>query len=234
MSEPPMLERDTRPVRVWDAPTRIFHWALTALVVTSVASAKLDHMDVHLVSGQLILGLVLFRVIWGFVGSEHARFRAFVRGPGTVVHYARSLLRPPSAFHAGHNPLGALMVVAMLLVLAFQAGSGLFANDDIVTEGPFARFVTKATSDAITRWHYANSYLIYVLAAAHVLAVLGYLIVLRQNLIGPMFTGVKRVPVTETARDIARGRSALGVVLLLGCLAAVLVAVRLPRLLAGA
>jgi cytochrome b len=228
-----MAAPTARRLRVWDAPTRLFHWALAGLVVTSVVSVKMHEMDVHVLSGQTILGLLLFRLLWGFVGPDYARFASFVRAPTAIVAYIRSLLRPPHAFHAGHNPLGGLVVVLMLLVIGFQAVTGLFANDDIATDGPFVRYVTKATSDSITSWHRLNSYVIYALVGLHVAAVIGYLVVYRENLIAAMVTGYKQLRAGEAARGIEHGRTLLGLVLMALCIGAAGLVVRLPRMLAA-
>ncbi len=180
-------------VRVWDLPVRLFHWSLLAAVVTSVATGLtggLWQMDLHVVSGCVVLGLVLFRVLWGLVGGRHARFAGFVKGPVTVMRYAVDFLRGRAVHTAGHNPLGGWSVVLILLALAVQAGTGLFANDDIFLEGPLAKYAGKALSDRLTGIHHLMSTVIYVLVAAHVAA-----IALHwwkgDNLVKPMITGVK-------------------------------------------
>jgi cytochrome b len=157
---------------------------------------------------------LLFRIVWGFVGPETARFTSFVRGPAAIVSYTRSLLRPPHEFHAGHNPLGGIVVVLMLALLLFQAMTGLFANDDIATDGPFARLISKSASDAITALHYRNSWLIIGLIVLHVVAVFVYLIRYRDNLIRPMLSGVKQVPAGALARGITGSRSVLALVVI--------------------
>ena len=117
-------------------------------------------MDWHIRAGETMLTLVLFRILWGFLGSRHARFASFVRGPRAVLAYARSLLRPAHAQFAGHNPLGGWMVVLLLGALLAQASAGLFANDDIATEGPLARFISKDLSDAISSFHRRNAWFV--------------------------------------------------------------------------
>ena len=183
-----------RPVPVWDFPTRLFHWLLVISVLVSYTTAKMggNAMPYHLISGYGILALLLFRVAWGFVGSRPSRFSAFVRGPATVVRYAAGLMDRRSPGYFGHNPLGGWSIIAMLLALLIQAATGLFANDDIFTEGPLAVYVSKATSDWLTRIHRLNSGVIAMLVALHVMAVIFYLLVKRENLITPMITGVKR------------------------------------------
>jgi len=182
------------PLRVWDLPTRLFHWLLVAMVVSSFATAKLggNWMLYHERCGEVILALLLFRVAWGFIGSPPSRFRTFLAGPGTVFRYALTLFRRDADHHLSHNPLGGWSVMAMLLVLFVQAGTGLFANDDIATEGPLYKWVSKAASDRLTSIHHVNHDLIIVLVAVHVAAVLFHLIYKRENLITPMITGKKQ------------------------------------------
>ena len=182
------------PLRVWDLPTRLFHWLLVAMVVSSFATAKLggNWMLYHERCGEVILALLLFRVAWGFIGSPPSRFRTFLAGPGAVFRYALTLFRRDADHHLSHNPLGGWSVMAMLLVLFVQAGTGLFANDDIATEGPLYKWVSKAASDRLTSIHHVNHDLIIVLVAVHVAAVLFHLIYKRENLITPMITGKKQ------------------------------------------
>ena len=176
---------------MWDLPTRLFHWALVALIVLSFVSGQLEVMELHEWSGIVILGLLVFRVLWGFFGGTHARFGSFVRGPRAVIAYARNVMKPGAARFAGHNPLGGWSVVLMLACLAVQAGSGLFANDDTNFEGPLAGRVSKATSDFFTHVHHINLNVLYVLVALHVGAVVFYLVKKGENLVRPMVTGYK-------------------------------------------
>jgi cytochrome b len=148
-------------------------------------------MQYHEWSGVTILALLLFRLVWGFAGSRESRFVTFVRGPAAVIRYAASLPRRDSPTYPGHNPLAGWAILALLSTLAVQATTGLFANDDIVTEGPLFDWVSKATSDWLTRVHQLNQNVIIALAGIHVLAVLFYFFYKRQNLVLPMITGVK-------------------------------------------
>ena len=144
-------------------------------------------MDWHQLSGLAILGLLAFRILWGLFGSSTARFGQFVRGPRATWSY----LRGRGAKAIGHNPLGALSVLAMLAVLALQAGTGLFSNDDILLEGPYASLVGKETSDWLSGVHKINSNVILVLIALHLVAIAYYFFRRRNNLIAPMVTGKK-------------------------------------------
>jgi cytochrome b len=188
------LAAPDRPVLVWDFPTRIFHGSLIALVIVSFVTGKIGGlwMQYHKWSGYTILGLVVFRLAWGFVGGRYARFSAFVRGPGGVLRYARAMWRRDAPRYLGHNPLGGWSVLAMLTALLVQAVTGLFANDDIFTTGPLYPWISKATSDWLTHIHRLNQNIILLLVSVHVLAILFYLIVKHDNLIKPMITGRKR------------------------------------------
>ncbi len=182
-----------RPVPIWDLPVRLFHWSLVVLLVISWATAEIggNAMTYHLWSGYTILTLILFRLLWGFWGSTHARFNDFVRGPRAAIRYARALLQGETPLYPGHNPLGGWMVILLLLVLSIQAGTGLFANDDIAVEGPLYPWVSKAGSDFLTRIHKLNFNILLILIGLHVLAALFYLFAKGENLIVPMLTGRK-------------------------------------------
>jgi cytochrome b len=201
--------------RIWDLPTRLFHWILVLLVVFSVVSAKIGGgwIDWHMRSGYCILTLLLFRLMWGFAGSFHARFANFMRAPAAVLAYARALRGGTAAVQGGHNPLGAWSVLAMLVVVLVQAVAGLFANDSIASEGPLAKFVSGATSDLFTRLHKANQYVIYLLIALHLATIAYYYFARRENLVLPMLTGVKPGAPFEPARDDARLRLRAAVLL---------------------
>ena len=183
--------RGSRPVVIWDIPTRLFHWLLAALVAAAVVSGQVggNAMFYHEWCGEAVLALILFRVAWGFIGSGPSRFKTFLAAPPTVLRYARTLLRREAEPHLSHNPLGGWSVMAMLLALLIQAGTGLFANDDIATEGPLYTWVSKAASDRLTSIHLLNQEIIIVLVAVHVAAVLFHLIYKRENLTVPMITG---------------------------------------------
>ena len=203
--------RAFRLVRVWDLPVRLFHWWLVLLMVISFTTGKLggNWLQWHFISGYSILALVLFRIIWGLIGSHTARFSSFLRGPAHVFRYGRSLLGGPPQFHAGHNPLGGLMVVLMLLLLLLQATTGLFVDDDIATRGPLADKVSDATVSLMTRIHRININVLLACVALHISAALFYLFVKKDNLIRPMFTGVKDVPSDHPEPAMSRTGTAL-------------------------
>jgi cytochrome b len=174
--------------RVWDLPTRLFHWGLVALIGFSWWSAEEDHLDWHIWSGLGIMSLLIFRLLWGLVGSSTARFANFVRGPGGVVAYLRDMKgwKP-----IGHNPLGALSVVALLLVIAAQVGLGLISTDeDGLAEGPLAHLVSLETSEWARDVHEHDLFdVLLVLVALHLSAILFYRLVLGKKLTKPMITG---------------------------------------------
>jgi cytochrome b len=213
----------SKRLHVWDLPVRLFHWTLVVLLAISFTTAQIggNALQYHEWSGFTVLALVLFRVLWGFLGSTHARFADFVRGPRAALAYGRSLLHGPSAFYAGHNPLGGWMVVLLLAGLLLQAATGLFANDDVMIEGPLARHVSKDTSDLLTHVHKINFNVLATLLAVHVAAALYYLWVKRENLIRPMITGYKLVPHAQPAQDRRGGPLWLAAVLLALCAAVV-------------
>ena len=209
---------------VWDIPTRLFHWILVILLIISYVTGNIggNAMQYHEWSGFTILALLLFRLVWGFVGSRESRFMTFVRSPAAVVRYATTLLRSDSTRYLGHNPLGGWSIIAMLFTLLVQVGTGLFANDDIVTEGPLFIWVSKSTSDWLTRVHKLNQKVVIALVFTHVLAVLFYFCYKRDNLVKPMITGVKlwsgSEPLPATGRPliavVIAGLAALAVYLL--------------------
>jgi cytochrome b len=180
-------------IQVWDIPTRLFHWILVGLLIFSYITGKigLTAMRYHEWSGFAILVLVVFRLVWGIIGGQHSRFSNFVKGPAAVIRYASSLLRKDSKPHIGHNPLGGWTILALLASLLIQVGTGLFANDDILTEGPLYAMVSKQISDWLTGIHHLNQKLLIVLVLIHIAAVFYYLIAKRQNLIKPMISGNK-------------------------------------------
>jgi len=175
-----------QPVRIWDLPTRLFHWAFAACVLGAYVTVKVGglYMDWHVRFGLAALGLVLFRLAWGFVGPRHARFASFVRGPAAVRAYLRGGSAP-----AGHNPLGALSVLAMLLVIGVQTTTGLFATDDIMASGPLYNRVAESVSRWLTGLHQLNEWLIVTLVVLHLLAVGWYALVRRRRLVRAMITG---------------------------------------------
>jgi cytochrome b len=214
-------------ILVWDLPLRLFHWLLVLLVVVSVVSVQIggNAMQVHMRSGYAVLTLLLFRVLWGFLGGTHARFASFVRGPGTVFAYLRG---HGTSRHLGHNPAGAWSVVLMLAVLLAQAATGLFANDDISTEGPLARLVSKALSDSVTGVHHLNSKILFALIGLHLSAIAFYFFRKRENLVKPMLTGFKESAAGAGDAAQRQGKIWLAALLLAACAGGVYFLVKVP------
>jgi cytochrome b len=187
--------------RIWDLPTRLFHWTLAALIVFSVVTIKLGGfwIDWHMRSGYAVLTLVLFRLLWGFAGSRYALFSQFVRGPGDVLRYLTGRL----SHGAGHNPLGALSVLALLALLLAQATGGLFVNDGSFTEGPLAKLTTSAISDRISTLHRLAEWPLYVLVGVHVCAVIYYSVFKFQPLLGAMVHGDRELAVPAAQDDLS-------------------------------
>jgi cytochrome b len=233
-SEAPPIPAPPAParIRVWDLPTRLFHWILVALIATLWVSAIRGAMTVHYVCGVAVLVLVLFRVAWGFFGSTTARFSDFAASPGRMFAYLRALRRGEDSHHAGHNPAGGWMVMTFLLLILTQAALGLFANDEFAFKGPLAEFISGKRSDLITRVHVFLFDAILVCIWVHVCAIAFYALVKRDNLIGPMVHGDKpaeRVPSRLRLTFVSTVRA----VFVLGAIAAVVVALvlNLQRLL---
>ena len=184
--------------KVWDAPVRLVHWLLVFLVALSWWTAEEGEMQWHYWSGLTIVGLLVFRIYWGFAGPETARFSRFVKGPGTVLGYASKLLKPDYRASFGHNPLGALSVVAILLALITQVGLGLFASDtDGLESGPLSPYVSYEFSKDAGDLHEDAFNILLILIGLHIAAIVFYLAVKRINLIGPMITGSRKVESVE-------------------------------------
>src|SRR4051794_23777806 len=183
-----------RPVRVWDLPVRLFHWAIVVLIFFAWATQEFNHMEWHGWIGYTILTLLIFRVVWGVIGSDTARFTRFLRSPAAALVHLRHLRRREADTEIGHNAAGGWMVLVMLALLGIQAGTGLFANDDGNTEGPLMHLVGKDESDWLSKIHALNFNLILAVIVLHVAAIGAYAVLKRQNLVRPMLTGVKLVP----------------------------------------
>ncbi|HEY3433114.1 MAG TPA: cytochrome b/b6 domain-containing protein [Rhodocyclaceae bacterium] len=173
-------------IKIWDLPTRLFHWLLVALIAGAFITESIGVMEWHGRVGLAILGLLVFRIVWGFVGSTYARFSTFVKGPQSVKAYLKG------EWHGlGHNPLGALSVLAILGVVAIQVGSGLFSNDDSSFYGPLAALVSESLSGNLTELHESMEPVLIALVIAHVAAIAFYTRVKKENLVKPMITGWK-------------------------------------------
>jgi cytochrome b len=198
------------PVRVWDLPTRLFHWTLLVCVVGAVVTAKVggNATEWHFRLGLAVLALLVFRLVWGLVGGRWSRFTSFVRMPGTVLRYLRGEHRPGDHFEVGHNPLGALSVLGLLGILLAQVATGLVADDEIASTGPLIRYVSGAVSSLATTWHKTGGqWLIFTLVGLHVAAIVFYRWRKRLDLVTPMVRGDKLLPAdVPPSRDRAVNR----------------------------
>lgn len=229
----------TTRARVWDLPTRAFHWTFAILVIVNwlIGSEEFVSLEIHMLIGQMILALVLFRIAWGVVGGRYARFADFVRGPSAVVAYGRYLIGRGAkpAVTPGHNPMGALSVLALLAVVLTMTLTGLFADDDVLAQGPLGVLVSGDTRKALTGLHSLFADLLLVLVVLHVAIVVWYTYVRREDLLTGMISGEKDgVPVTDaaaTAAPAVDGGMVKAVVVLVLAAGGVVALVNLPSFL---
>jgi cytochrome b len=217
-----MLERETT-VRVWDLPIRLFHWGIVVGVFTSWLTQYENWMQAHEICGYSIFAALLFRLSWGLIGSDTARFRNFLRSPLAGIEHLRHFRRCEPDREVGHNAAGGWMVLVILLLLAIQVGSGLCANNQVDFQGPLADRVGQDWSDFLSSVHAANFTAIEVAVLLHVAAVLAYALVKGQNLVRPMVTGVKRLPAGTRAPRLASSALALLLVAISGGIVAFVV-----------
>ena len=195
-------------VRIWDLPTRVFHWLLVVCVLGLVVSGQIggSAMQWHFRLGYGVLALLLFRLLWGFVGGRWSRFVVFVRSPGVVLRYLRGQGTPD--MEVGHNPLGALSVLGLLAVGLVQVCTGLFSDDEIFNSGPLAHWVSADWVSLATRVHTeVNKVVLIALVLLHVAAIVYYRVAKRRDLVRPMVTGDKELAsALEPARDTSASR----------------------------
>ncbi|MHB8253390.1 MAG: cytochrome b/b6 domain-containing protein [Acidiferrobacter sp.] len=194
----PVDTQTNKPVQVWDFPTRAFHWLLVLLIGWEWATSHLggNWMTYHMWGGYVVLGLILFRVLWGFVGSTTARFSSFLCSPRRTWQYVKTLVTGSHNHSYGHNPLGGWSVAAFLVSLSIQVGTGLFSTDDILTAGPLNPLVRNRTADFLTLIHKVNFDVLLGLVAIHIVAVVLHRVIGGHNLVGPMITG--RAPLKKS------------------------------------
>jgi len=210
-------------VRIWDLPTRLFHWSLVGLILGMVVSGYRGGaaMQWHARMGYALLALLIFRVVWGFVGGRWSRFGSFLYSPAAVVRYLRG--RPHPDHLVGHNPLGAASVFLMLAVLLAQIGTGLVGDDEISFTGPLNRFVESGTGLAATSYHKGiGQWLIFGLIGLHIAAVIYYQVRKKTDLLGPMLRGDKMLeqPVNGSVDSLGTRLMALGIFALCALLVA--------------
>ena len=209
----------TQRIPLWDLPVRLFHWLLVIAIAAAVITANIggNAMVWHGRIGLFIAGLIVFRLVWGLIGPTYARFSTFLPTPGSIGAYLRGQWRG-----IGHNPLGSLSVLGLLLMVAVQVGTGLFANDDIAFRGPLFDLVGKDTSDLLTRVHRIAINLLMTLIALHLAAIAFYAHVKKDNLVKPMIRGWKEIdPSAHDVRPIHGGSAAALIVALVLAVGAV-------------
>ena len=217
-------------VRVWDLPTRLFHWTLALCVIVSIVAAKIggNAMALHFYSGYCILSLLLFRLVWGLVGGHWSRFASFIHPPRTVLNYLRGRTRSEDQLDVGHNPLGALSVFAIIAVLLVQVSTGLVADDEIANVGPLNKLVSNALAALATSWHKQwGQWLIFLLVATHVGAIAYYYFRKKLNLVKPMLDGDKHLPADTPASADGWRQRVLALALALVCAGCAIAIVRL-------
>jgi cytochrome b len=188
-----------RSVLVWDAPVRLFHWLVVVLVAGAYVTLKLNWMDWHVRSGEALLALVLFRVMWGCVGSETARFRSFVTSPAAALRHLSHLFRREPDLQVGHNAAGGWMVLFLLAVLLSETLSGLYVYNEVADEGPLSEIMPAWFANAVSSVHALGWDVLLVAVTLHVLVIALYAAVKRHNLLRPMLSGYKALPPTIAA-----------------------------------
>ena len=202
-----------RPVLVWDAPVRLFHWLVVVLVTAAWVTLKLNWMDWHVRVGEALLALLVARLLWGWFGSETARFRSFVASPAAALRHLRHLFRREPDVQVGHNAAGGWMVLLLLVLLLVETLSGLYVNNDIADEGPLSEVVPAWLANAISTLHGVAWDVLLAAVALHVLVIALYAVVKEHNLLRPMLTGYKPLP---SSIDAPRQTRALLALLALG------------------
>lgn len=179
-----------KKIKVWDLPIRLFHWALVAMIVVCIYTINVENITAHQYAGVFVLVLLLFRIIWGLIGSSTAKFWDFLKGPNTIYHY----LRYGVSKTEGHNPMGAYMVLFMLVVLLVQTLTGLFLTDNtyLHQDSPLYKLISSDTRKYFKFIHQYNLYVIYGMVGLHVIAIIGYLLLKGQNLVKTMVLGSRK------------------------------------------
>jgi cytochrome b len=218
MSHPAIDSQQHSPAtrKVWDLPVRIFHWLLVLAIIGAYVSnrAGVEYFNYHLWCGYTVVVLVSFRILWGIVGTYHARFRNFVRGPIHTLRYGFATLRNREKHYTGHNPLGAVMVIVLLLSLLVHSVLGLFANDEVLNFGPLYGYISNELSIRLTSLHKQIFYWIMGAVALHVLAVLAHRVFKKENLVRAMITGDKPAASVPAEQEIHSSRLWLALALL--------------------
>ena len=222
-ADPAIPQTRGRPVIVWDLPTRLFHWLIVVLVAAAYVTERLNWMDLHAWIGEAVLALVLFRVLWGWFGSETARFRSFLAPPAAAVRHLRHVFRREPDLQIGHNPAGGWMVMLLLALLLGETLSGLYVNNDVADAGPLTAWVPAWIANAITALHTILWDVLVAAVAMHVVVIALYAAAKGHNLLRPMLIGRKFMP--ASVREPRLASIGLALLLLVGAgIAAVVLA----------
>ena len=209
MAQKPKTGGILLPMPIWDVPVRLFHWMLPILVAVSYISVKKDMMTLHFLAGYTMAALLIFRIVWGFVGSETARFSHVLKSPIAAIRHLGHFFKRDPDTQVGHNEAGGWMVVVLLALLVVQVATGLCANDDGTTEGPLMKHISKDLSDRLSLFHEINFKLLMLMVAGHLAAVIGYAAFRGHDLVRPMVTGRKRLPAATPAPAMVHPLAAL-------------------------
>lgn len=203
---------------IWDLPIRLFHCLLVISITYSWFSIEiLEDLEQHFLAGYAVLALILFRIIWGFIGTTYARFNSFSYSPKETFVYLKNINKSDSKKHLGHNPAGSWSVFAFILVISLQVITGLFSTDDYFF-GPLYTLIDKATSSTLTQIHHFNFDVLTVLIVTHVVAIIFYRVFKKTSLTLPMITGHK-ITSEPTSKAISHSKIILALVLIALCLA---------------
>ncbi len=202
---------------VWDIPTRVFHWLLVLSLTASFVTAKIgyDVRQYHMWLGYWMIGLLTFRIVWGFLGTRHARFFSFFPTPRRLFVYIRNTMRGKSEETVGHNPLGSLMIFAVLILVGLQAVSGLFMDDEIMYSGPYFDAVSTDVADTMNFLHNNLINIILLMVVVHIAAVLYHAFVRRERIIRAMISGKKNADLVPESESISGSRLGLAVIIAL-------------------
>lgn len=182
-----------RMINVWDLPTRIFHWTLVGLFVFLIISGDMgdDLIEWHFYAGYLLSGLILFRIIWGMIGSRYSRFTMLVRHPKTTMKYLKRMFNGNAEHYYGHNPAGGTMVITLLVLLALQVMTGLVTTDEVIWDGPFYGAVSEQVSNIGGELHKTIQDLLQLLVVLHVAAIIFHRLKYNDPLVPAMIHGKK-------------------------------------------
>jgi len=201
---------------IWDLPLRIFHWLFACTIIASWYTSDQDNdlIELHMQLGYFALGLIIFRILWGLVGTKHSLFISFVPSPKILISYIKNFSSKNDEISAGHNPLGSLMVILMIVLVSLQAVSGLFINDDVFSSGPYYDSVSKEVEQVMMFLHHNVFDFMIAAIALHLLAIAYYVRVKKQSIILPMITGKKPADKVSNTDEIRHSKLWIAMIVL--------------------